>query len=177
MEVTIKPILPSPKNYPDNIIKAIDSAIFRSLTGPVKDTIKSALEARIEDWVEKPRIGYTYRRPSNDQFVLHVFPTGNSKLVLIWKWVSLGTKEDYPISPVNASALRIREGYRPRTKPGNQYRIAGGGRFYGETYYTPNTVYHPGIEARQFEQHVADEKTTEVTKKIQRDIYMAVIRS
>ena len=129
VQLIIKPILPDPRDYPMNITKALDSAIYQVLQNKVKPRLKRALADRVRDWKARPEMGSRYSRPNIDRFELYVFPTGSDRIVSIWTYVSRGTKKDYPIRARNAPLLRIRKGYKARTNVSGKYAIAGGGQF------------------------------------------------
>lgn len=173
VQLIVHPILPDPRDYPMNITKAIDSAIYQVLNNKVKPRVKRAMANRVKDWKVRPQMGSRYSRPAIDRFELDVFPTGSDRIVSIWKYVSRGTKKDYPITAVHAPMLRIREDYKARTDSKGKYGIAGGGQFYGGTYQTYE-VTHPGIEARQFEENVLKDESNKIIRDIQLAINLAV---
>lgn len=65
----------------------------------------------------------------------------------IYGYVSEGT-EEHLILPVEARALRFREGYIAKTKPHVIQSFSGGP--YGKVVYAAGVV-HPGTEAREFD--------------------------
>ena len=83
---------------------------------------------------------------------VNVWPTGEN--AQIWRYVSRGTKGPYWIVSKNPSKypLKFRTDYKPRTTPSGGYK--GPGRAFGKIV-RPLYVSHPGIKARNFEQHIA----------------------
>ena len=68
----------------------------------------------------------------------------------IYKYVSEGT-EEHIILPVNAKALRFREGFIPKTRPGTLISVAGAQ--FGTTVMVAGVI-HPGTKPREFAQQV-----------------------
>ena len=66
----------------------------------------------------------------------------------IYGYVSEGT-EEHVILPVNAKALRFREGYHAKTKPRVIQSFSGGP--FGKVVFAAGVI-HPGTEAREFAQ-------------------------
>jgi len=165
IRIDINPIYPKPTDYPVNLVPKIDSAIYNALVGPIFNRLRSALNKRVMTWEGRPIFAKRYRRPTVDSFELTVFPSGDAKIVRIYKWVSLGT-EGYPIRVKNAPVLKWRR-YYARTAPGNRYGMRA--RYYGQ-WHSAVEVWHTGIAPRDFEGHVVDEEG----KKISRDIQFAV---
>jgi hypothetical protein len=65
----------------------------------------------------------------------------------IYNYVSGGTDE-HIILPVDAKALRFREGFIPKTKPGRLISIAGAQ--FGKVVMAAGVI-HPGTEPREFD--------------------------
>jgi hypothetical protein len=170
VELRVFPILPEPRDYPKNLIAKIDSAIYQALVYKVRPLIKNALYKRSANWQIKITFGSIYRRPKTDEFVLYVFPTGSDKVKSIWKYVSRGT-DPHPITAVRAPMLKYPTDYTPKTKPGNVYGRKSG---YSGPWRTAVAVEHPGIEAREFEEHVIEETEKQIVKQIQLAINKAL---
>ena len=68
----------------------------------------------------------------------------------IYGYVSGGT-EEHVILPVNAQALRFREGFIPKTRPGTLVSVAGAQ--FGKVIMTAGVI-HPGTKPRDFDKQV-----------------------
>lgn len=169
VQLKVEVILPSPRNYPDNVMDKIDAAIEATLKGVVKQTLKSAFEKRTGNWGHRPewvgRFAYEYMRYGHDPSMT-VFPRGSARD--IYTWVSRGTRGRV-ITAVNAPMLRYRH-YTPRTTASNTY--GGPGTYYGPIKKA-KSVWNPGIEARHFEEHIIDEEGRGINAALQAAVLRA----
>lgn len=88
-----------------------------------------------------------------------------------YAWVNNGTQA-HRITPKGARGLlRFQPGYRAATRPG----VIGSGRpsRFGE-HVSSRGVFHPGVEARNFDQMIAEEYADTFVADIQDAISMAV---
>ena len=152
---------------------------FRRVTksGMVSDVVpvvNKALAKRVRDW--KVSLGFGYSITINAQgTALHVFPEGSG--ARYWRWVSLGVA-GHPIRPRpgrvgkggRPPALSIYR-YRAKTGVGNRYGMGSWRRFQGYASYIP---WWPGIAARNFEVHAANELRPEYRRLMENILRRAV---
>jgi hypothetical protein len=102
--------------------------------------IKRDYETLTATWEHKPRfeILISLRRGTE------VLVTTDDE---IYRYVSEGT-EEHVILPKEAKALRFREGFVAKTKPGQLISIAGA--TFGKVVFAAGVI-HPGTEAREFD--------------------------
>ena len=163
------PILPSPKDYPMNKMREVESSIYRTLRGPVTARLKRAFEDRVRGWSEKPAFPGIYKRTA-DTFELDIRPTARTEVLNKYRWVTLGTDRSGRRTVARkAPYLKFQRYYRAHTRPGNRYAQAGGGTRYGPTIRM-KSVPMSSIEARDFEGHIRDDHAYFVVRDIQRGI-------
>ena len=137
MVVVWKPI--KPKRFQAQVFRAIIKAAMKQ-TGV---DIKKDFEQTTATWKHKPKFE-----------ILLGIERGAEVMVStddeIYRWVNDGT-EEHIILPVNAQALRFREGFIPKTRPGSL--ISAEGASFGRVLFRAGVI-HPGTEARDFEKQI-----------------------
>ena len=106
----------------------------------------------VSDWNHKPK--FKARKViSGESIKLFVFPAGKNKK--IWTYVSRGTRR-HKIRPKKPGGLlAFTLGYSARTKARGKAHV-GTGKATGDRVFAAE-VDHPGTEAREFEEVIADE--------------------
>jgi hypothetical protein len=173
--IVLEAIRPKPGDYPSNVMKNIDSAIFQILTHEVKNILSASMGRRTANWDTKPIFVRDYRRPNKDTFVLTVRPgMANKKGYQLWKWVSRGTKRTGFTRAKKAPMLVFQRGYHARTLKGNKYgRTASR---YGD-WVRAIAVPISSIEGRHFEEYVVKEESGKVKRIITKAVGDAIRRS
>ena len=113
------------------------------------------------NWKHRPKFIANMGEKGGD-LTLSVRPAG--KEAQKWQWVSRGTKGPYKIRAKNAPRLAFQTNYQPRTKPGGSF--GGPGKATGP-WRTAQEVTHPGIEARLFEEYIANRFAPEFRRRIE----------
>lgn len=142
----------------DRTKKKNPNAVLAAIAGDLKDIgdeIKKDFEATTKTWKTKP------------DFILEV-KKGQTGIRLkvytkneIYRFVSRGTSP-HVITPKNAGGfLRFRSGYQRKSVP-RVIGSRGNGRS-GDVVYT-ESVNHPGAEAAEFEEAIAEKWTQEFRK-------------
>ena len=143
-----------------------------TLTGPVKEHFIKEFEAVVSDWTNKPEFKVrTFVR--TDKIWVNVFPAGPNKDK--WIWVSRGTSGPYPIPKSGPGLLAFTLGYSARTKPRGQAHV-GSGTATGPKVVGIMQVEHPGIEAREFEEVIAEENKVWFSRNMENS-WRRIIRS
>lgn len=154
VQVKIIGIFP-PKNILVKKGADILDALEDALKGPVADLLEHEMEKRVKGWTDAPRFESKFYALLT-RIGLIVMPAGRGKKK--WIWATAGTR-DHLIVPRRAKLLTIKEGYDPRTKPGNIY---GGPGSYSGDYHLAGAVRHPGVKPREFERHIVQENTKKI---------------
>lgn len=146
----------------------IDSALVRhaiqvkmqTKTGP---DLQKEFKRTVEGWSNPP--------PFNP----HVYHGTTLSTVVYteserYNWVNFGTPA-HRITPKGRGLLRFQPGYRAATRPG----VIGSSRpsRFGD-HVSSRGVYHPGVEARNFDQVIAEAYAETFVEDIQDAIKMAV---
>lgn len=169
-QIRLEPILPKRHNFPLVIADQLEKEIENTLRGYIRSTLVRAFYKRMTNWKQKPDItGRFDRRAYRGNltgFALVVSPSGRNKR--LWVFVSGGVPQ-HIIAPRRAGgSMTIKggvHGYRPRTMPGDYY--GGPGDYDPEgTFRTRNAVKHPGVEAREFEKHIASSNEDDFVRVI-----------
>jgi len=142
------------------------------LIGPVKEHFIKEFEGVVSDWTHKPefkvRTFFTM-----DMLKVNVFPAGPNKDK--WIWVSRGTSGPYPIPKSGPGLLAFTLGYSARTRPRGQAHV-GSGTATGPKVIGVMQVMHPGIEAREFEEVIAEDNKDWYSRNME-NAWRRIIRS
>jgi len=146
---------------------AMAKEVERTMDARVKPALVKEFKKVVADWEHKPR--FAARKYVNKGAIeVAVYPTGTNKK--IWRYVSEGTKP-HTIRPKHAKALRFQWGgpgsYKPRTTVGPPPTFGGPGAVSGGKRVAFKQVIHPGIEARNFERHIADQYRPKFRREIE----------
>lgn len=177
VEVRVEPILPKRKDYPLDVANRVEREVGNVLRGYVQSTLVQAFYRRMIGWKEKPDIRGTFNRRAYKGnltgFSLTVSPSGRNKR--LWVFVSGGTPPH--IEPRGGVKLMVIRGgvhgYRPRTMPGDYY--GGPGDYDDAGTFRARQINHPGIEARQFEKHIAETNTDDFVNRITAAVARALV--
>lgn len=167
VEIRIEPILPN-RNFIVNKAARLQSEIVGALELGVTLMLVGALRERSANWSTSPV--WNSKVSAGAKITLTLRPTGAGAKK--WRWVSGGTKR-HDITPKRRSYLVFGSGYVPKTLPGGTFAKSGNGEYIGDTVFT-KYVDHPGIDARNFEQDVVDEKEGAVNGAIAAAVARAV---
>lgn len=157
ISITVVPILP-PANYFGKKGVALQAAIVAALQSDVAGMLSKALRERTSNWSKSPR--WSAKISVGGNIILTMKPTGDG--AKLWAWVSGGTKP-HAIDPRRKKVLSFGSGYVPKTLKGGTYGQAG--VYIGDSVIAHH-VDHPGIEARNFEEDVKNEKEDDVVAAI-----------
>jgi len=140
-------------NYP-----AIKKELARTLDKEVKPHLIQRFNIVVMNWDHRP--DFKARKFIRaDSIWVNVYPTGDKENVMIYGFVTKGTRR-HKIKAKNAPALAFMWGgkgsYKPKTKP--KGKIGGPGIVVGGTLRRPVEVMHPGSEARDFEGVIAEDE-------------------
>lgn len=135
---------------------SLESSLRNALQSDVTATLVGALAERSANWSTSPL--WSAKISGSASLVLDLKPTGAGEWK--WRWVSGGTQR-HDITPKKAKYLKFGSGYVPKTLPGGTFAKSGNGEYIGGDVFTQH-VDHPGIDARNFEQDVVDEKGAKV---------------
>lgn len=170
VQMTIEPIYPNPRNYPENLLKKLDRELEDVLQGFVKETLKSEFRKRVRGWSHSPEwVGrFAYMRAARgDDPTMTVYPRGQYRER--YAWVSRGTEGRW-ISVKRAKYLRYRH-YMPHTRAGDFY--GGVGQYYGPIKKAKR-VWNPGVEARHFEEVIKFKSQPKIENAVQLAVFRAL---
>jgi len=108
----------------------------------------------VANWENKP-VFKARKRIRKIGITIFVFASGEA--AQIWRWVTGGTKGGYKIPKRARKAgnpLRFKTGYKPKTAAVGKF---GGPGVSTGPWASAHQVTHPGIEARRFEEAIADD--------------------
>lgn len=129
----------------DRVRQAIMDKMKRK-TGP---DLKTAFRLVTLTWQHSPDYQAKYVETASS-LATQVFPTGpNAKLFAM---INNGARR-HVIMPKRAPVLRFKQGYRAKSRPRFLHAEVGGK--FGD-YVTAHSVNHPGFEAREFTQTIAE---------------------
>lgn len=130
-----------------------------TLVAEVKDELKQVAEESIVDfekttstWAHKP----DFKVEETDEGVM--VTTDDEP----WNWTDKGTPP-HVITARNAPALVFRSPFRAKTKA---HTIASYQGFVGNQVNVLKEVHHPGTEAREFSETIAERWQPKVTKRV-----------
>lgn len=140
----LKPI--KPKADPLNVA-AIERTV-KAVMQEAADDAKSDLEKTTEGWQH----GVSFEAiPDKTGFIVGTADE-------VWNYLDQGTKA-HEIRPRRATRLRFQTGYKAKTRP--RVLASGGGGASGDVVYA-KSVQHPGTEAREWSETVAEKYQTEI---------------
>lgn len=136
----------------------------------LKPQLKREMQRRVRNWKTPVHFAAVFSSGGDKLAQLTVFPRGEGRD--LWMWVSLGTRAR-TITAKNKPMLVFREGYDPKTAPGN--RFGGPGKRFGPLRIQ-KTAQYPGIEARLFEENILKHDVTEemIIKRVERMISLVL---
>lgn len=148
MKILIRAITPKKAKLLDP--QRVEQELRSVLNSEVKPDILADFRKTVNGW--KTRVDFTARTSiTSNAIALNVSPTGEG--AKIWGYVNSGTRP-HIIRPKRAGGvLAFRGGFRAKTRPGRLSSGAGGSS--GRMIFT-RQVYHPGTEARNFDELIAD---------------------
>lgn len=163
VKISVTPIIPKdfdPEAFVDEIARAQRQKTKPALIGLFRQTV--------EGWSVDTRPSFQgVQTITRKEIAMTVYETGGKKAegtdMSVYSLVSKGAKS-HPIAAVHAPTLRFQTGYNPATSVG-RLRSGRASRF--GPVITPRSVIHPGHEAREFAQLVADEHYPDFVKDMQ----------
>lgn len=157
-----------------------DMAVRKALRVAVRDTltdIETPVKSALANWSNKPRFSAKIKvTPSLITGEIEVGGSARKKFM----WIELGTgkygpkKAAYriPKNPVPGRLLRFQLGYSAKTAPIARGNV-GSGKATG-AWISKATVIHPGIKARKFFEHNAQELQPSFEERVRLAIIRAV---
>lgn len=164
--MTAQVIITDPQ-WPVSKWELVDSAISSALRHEVKSLLVGEFNKRITGWKFKPVFVGRYTRPGQN-FELDVHPTGSVQAIRQYRWVTGGTRPH--TEPLRGNTyMSFRETYHSHTKPAGVYGRSSGGTYSGDRIVA-HVVEHPGIDAREFEVEIAEDKIDDVVDIVEKAI-------
>lgn len=112
--------------------------------------LRKLFEKTVFGWSKKPGFGWSQRR-TFDEMSITMYPTG--QYADIWNLVSSGSPA-HVIKPRKGGLLSFRPGYRAATRPGS---LMSSRAYRSGKTVAAKIVNHPGFEARNFPELIAEE--------------------
>lgn len=112
--------------------------------------LKALFQKTVFGWSKKPDFGWSQTRTANEMSIT-MYPQGEA--ADIWQLVNAGSPP-HSIMPKRGGFLSFRPGYRSATKPGS---LQSGRAYRSGKYVGAGRVEHPGFEARDFIELIAQE--------------------
>ena len=150
----------------------IKKALGRRMDAKVKPHFIAAFDEKVSDWSVKPEFK-ARKFITPDYIKVNVYPAGAGKQR--WIWVSRGTKGPYNIPTAGPGLLSFMLGYSARTKPRGRAHV-GTGKAKGPRVTGIMQVQHPGIEAREFEEVIAEDEKDWYSRTME-NLWRQAIRS
>lgn len=128
--------------------------IEQTLDQKVKPALIKSHELIVANWSSD--VGFQARKfITGDSISINVFPTGADKQ--IWIFVDQGTKP-HTIRAKGGGRLKFQAGtYKPKTLANPARTASGGGTVSGGVTVFPKAVNHPGTQARNFSETIAED--------------------
>lgn len=157
------------------VIREIDelvrTAVYTGLQNASDDIMSTSRDA-VRQWRNRPDFGDEFT-VTKRRIECLIKPTGNRKVIAIFKYVDKGTAGPYLILPkVDGGALYFKSGYSARTAPVAKYNV-GSGQSFGRTVKSFGVI-HPGIKARLFMETYAKDLVPSLQARTQNEIRVAV---
>lgn len=173
----IKPIVRSDRAYPRSVYERVIRALKSVLLSEVALILLSKMRMVTANWEHKPNFAVRlmrYGEQSDEIEALYGLPSIHTLSDKIYTYVTSGVGAR-SIHPRGRWLLRVRGGrggYMPKTRPGGYY--GGSGKYdMSRTFYTPR-VRWPGIQARDFESHIARRTSSDVLRTLKGAVSLAV---
>ena len=125
--------------------------------------LRKLFEKTVYGWSRKPTFGWVQRRSSGEMSIM-MYPQGQYED--IWKLVSSGAPA-HVIKPKGRGELSFRPGYRSATRPGT---LMSRRAYRSGKQVAARIVHHPGFEARNFPELIAEEYTNPYITEMQEAI-------
>lgn len=143
------------------------------LDNEVKPHFIKEFKGVVSDWKGKPDFkARKFIRP--DKIWIDVFPSGKNKQK--WIWVSRGTRGPYRIPKAGPGFLAFNLGYSARTKPRGRAHVGSGTASGPLVIGIMQVKKHPGIEAREFEEVIAEDEKPWFSRTME-NAWRRIIRS
>lgn len=173
LRVSIQLTVPDKILNPNNVIDEI-AKTQRNKTAP---DVQRMFRSTVVGWNNPPTFDYRQRKES-DELGVTIYASGSRvgshRLTSVDQYSLVNAGADpHPIPRSGTTAaggfLRFQRGYRSSTRP----RVLSSRAYmrYGP-YSAERSVHHPGFEAREFDQEIADK----YTRTFQNDMQLAVNR-
>lgn len=141
-------------------IDKVRQAIIDAQNGLTKPKLTALFKETVEGWKYPPSFSST-RVDNSSQLGIRVYPSGKNSDK--WGLVNAGSPS-HIIRPRKAKMLRFQSGYRAGTRPkvlrSQAYQRSG-------NFVSTGLVHHPGFEAREFTQTIADKHNPEFQQDMQ----------
>lgn len=138
MPVKFKAIIPKNANEAA-VMRVLFDAMNDSGADPIKD-----LERTTQTWRgDKPSWKKTVQAGAGS-IVLRIEATGSAEGIQKWSWLDKGTSP-HAIRPKGPWALRFKDGFQAKTRPGSFDSTSGGS--FGDDVFA-RSVQHPGFPGR-----------------------------
>jgi hypothetical protein len=141
-------------------VERVRQAIIDAQNSRTVPKLKALFNQTVEGWDSAPNF-QSHREDTSNQLGVRVYPAGQDADK--WALVNTGARP-HTIRARHAPRLRFQRGYRAGTRP-RSLRSQAKQRF-GD-FVTPTVVAHPGFEAREFTQTIADEHADEFDRDMQ----------
>lgn len=144
-------------------IEKVKQAIIDAQNNRTKPALMRLFGQTVQGWKDAPQFR-SRRVDTSSQLGILVYPDGPNAAQ--WELVNAGARA-HEIRPRRARILRFQRGYRAGTKPHSLHSsaFARSGAF-----VTSRLVHHPGFEAREFTQEIADEHEADFASDMQQAI-------
>lgn len=150
LRVSIQLTVPKEILNPQSVINEI-TRVQKSKTAP---DVQKLFRKTVVGWKNPPT--FSYRQGTRRDSIWVTIYTAFGRNAEQYALVNVGAKP-HEIHPINPGGwLRFQRGYHPSTRP----RVLSSRAYmrYGP-YSSARMVHHPGFEAREFDQAIADEYT------------------
>jgi hypothetical protein len=151
----------------------IKKALGDRMDAKVKPHFVAAFDEKVSDWSVAPEFK-TRKFITLDDITLNVYPAGEGKQR--WIWVSRGTKGPYKIPKAGPAFLAFSLGYSARTKPRGRAHVGTGKATGPKIVGIMQIQKHPGIEAREFEEVIAEDEKDWYSRTME-NLWRQVLRS
>lgn len=164
----IRVVLTVPQRVLD--AEGVIDAIYDTMRTKTAPDVQGLFKRTVEGWHNKPIFSHRMGR-GPDHVSVTVYPAFGRNADQ-YALVNAGSPP-HEIRPVTAPFLRFQTGYTPSTRP----RVLSSRRYvrFGP-YVNRMVVHHPGFEAREFDQEIADQYQDTFRQDMQNAINSAVHR-
>lgn len=144
-------------------VEAVRRSIIDTQNTTTWNALNGLFRKTIEGWSTPPFFDHR-RIDTSSQLGIFVHPAGPNRDQ--WVIVNEGARP-HEIRPRRARMLRFQPGYRASTRPGSL--TSRSKQRFGK-FVRKSVVYHPGFEARDFTQTIADEHAPDFRRDMNRAI-------